>query len=96
MIADQPLTSRGDIVLEDDVNLGFGVIVLDGVTIGKGAAIGAGSLVVQDIPPGAIAMGVPARVLRMRSDFEPGRNGKSGTIRTPNESATVPQPARAP
>ena len=35
LIADQPLTSRGDIVLEDDVNLGFGVIVLEGVTIGK-------------------------------------------------------------
>ena len=70
LIADQPLTSRGDIVLEDDVNIGFGVIVLDGVTIGKGAAVGAGSVVVQNIPPGAIAMGVPARVLRMRSEFE--------------------------
>ena len=67
---DQPLTSRGDIVLEDDVNIGFGVVVLDGVTIGKGAAVGAGSVVVQDIPPGAIAMGVPARVLRMRSEFQ--------------------------
>jgi len=96
LIADQPLTSRGDIVLEDDVNLGFGVIVLDGVTIGKGAAVGAGSVVVQDIPAGAIAMGVPARVLRMRSDFEPSRNGKSGTIHAPNESAAVPQPTRAP
>lgn len=96
LIADQPLTSRGDIVLEDDVNLGFGVIVLDGVTIGKGAAVGAGSVVVQDIPAGAIAMGVPARVLRMRSDFEPSRNGKGGTIQIPNESPVVPQPARAP
>jgi acetyltransferase-like isoleucine patch superfamily enzyme len=76
LIADQPLTSRGDIILEDDVNIGFGVVVLDGVTIGKGAAVGAGSVVVQNIPPGAIAMGVPARVLRMRSEFEPGRNGK--------------------
>jgi acetyltransferase-like isoleucine patch superfamily enzyme len=75
LIADQPLTSRGDIVLEDDVNIGFGVIVLDGVTIGKGAAVGAGSVVVQDIPPGAIAMGVPARVLRMRSEVE-GKNGE--------------------
>lgn len=70
LIGDQPLTTRGDIVLEDDVNIGFGVVVLDGVTIGKGAAVGAGSVVVQNIPPGAIAMGVPARVLRMRSEFE--------------------------
>ena len=51
LIVDQPLISRGDIVLEDDVNLGVGVIVLDGVTIGKGAAVGAGSVVVQNIPP---------------------------------------------
>lgn len=68
LIVAQPLISRGGITLEDDVNLGCGVIVLDGVTIGKGAVIGAGSVVVQDVPSGAIAMGVPARVLRMRSD----------------------------
>ena len=68
----------------------FGVIVLDGVTIGKGAAVGAGSVVVQDIPPGAIAMGVPARVLRMRSDFERAETAREETIHTPNESATVP------
>jgi phosphopantetheine--protein transferase-like protein len=95
LIADQPLTSRGDIVLEDDVNIGFGVVVLDGVTIGKGAAVGAGSVVVQNIPPGAIAMGVPARVLRMRSDFEPGRNGKDEAGRIAIESRT-PQPVRIP
>ena len=96
LIADQPITSKGDIVLEDDVNIGFGVIVLDGVTIGKGAAVGAGSVVVQDIPPGAIAMGVPARVLRMRSDLELSRNGKSETIQIPHESANIPQPTRVP
>jgi acetyltransferase-like isoleucine patch superfamily enzyme len=96
LIADQPLTSRGDIILEDDVNLGFGVIVLDGVTIGKGAAVGAGSVVVQNIPPGAIAMGVPARVLRMRSDFAANRNGNEGTIHIREESATAPQPAHVP
>lgn len=96
LIADQPLTSRGDIVLEDDVNIGFGVVVLDGVTIGKGAAVGAGSVVVQNIPPGAIAMGVPARVLRMRSDFEPSRNGKDGPLGTPAESETSPAPIRNP
>lgn len=88
LIIDQPLTSRGDIVLEDDVNLGYGVIVLDGVTIGKGAAVGAGSVVVQNIPPGAIAMGAPARVLRMRSDFKR-RDGDNGTAAIPAESDTA-------
>jgi len=63
----QPLVSKGGIVIGDDVWLGFGVIVLDGVHIGEGAVIGAGSLVKQDIPAGAIAVGVPARVIRLRS-----------------------------
>lgn len=67
-IAVQPLTSRGGIIIEDDVWLGYGVIVLDGVRIGKGAVIGAGSVVKSDIPAGAIAAGVPARVIKMRSE----------------------------
>ena len=68
LIIDQPLTSRGDIVLEDDVNLGCGVVILDGVTIGKGSLVGAGSVVIRDVPPGAIVMGVPARVIRFRHE----------------------------
>lgn len=96
LIIDQPLTSRGDIVLEDDVNLGFGVIVLDGVTIGKGAAVGAGSVVVQDIPPGAIAMGVPARVLRMCTGVD-GRNGENGMAHLTDEAmAAALRPSGTP
>lgn len=63
---EQGLTSRGDIVLEDDVWLGAQVCVMDGVTIGRGAIIGAGAVVTKDIPPYSIAVGVPARVVRMR------------------------------
>ena len=44
------------------------MIVLDGVHIGKGAVIGAGSVVANDIPDGGIAVGVPARVVKMRND----------------------------
>ena len=68
-IAEQPLQTSGGITVEDDVWLGYGVIVLDGVRIGKGAVVGAGAVVTHDIPEGAIAVGVPARVVKMRSDL---------------------------
>ena len=64
------MQTKGGIVIEDDVWLGFGVIVLDGVRIGKGAVIGAGAVVTKDIPEGAIAAGIPARVIKMRSDLK--------------------------
>lgn len=52
------------IVLEDDVWLGAGVIVLPQVTIGEGAIIGAGAVVTKDIPPHSVAVGNPAKVIK--------------------------------
>lgn len=49
-----------------DVWIGLGAFIKSGVTIGTGAVIGAGAVVVEDIPPYAIALGVPARVKRYR------------------------------
>jgi len=65
-MSDQELTSKGDIVIEDDVWLGMGVKVMDGVRIGQGAVVGANAVVTKDIPPYSIAVGVPARVIRGR------------------------------
>lgn len=68
-IRKQPLRSRGGIVIGDEAWLGVGVIVLDGVRIGAGAIVGAGSVVVHDVPDGAVAQGVPARVVMLRSEL---------------------------
>lgn len=54
------------IIIENDVFIGANVTVLDGVKIGNGAIIGAGATVTKDIPPYAIAVGVPARVVKYR------------------------------
>lgn len=70
LIKEQPLETKGGITIEDDVWLGFGVIVLDGVRIGRGAVIGAGSVVTHNIPAGAIAVGIPARVVKMRHSLD--------------------------
>ena len=56
-------------VLGNDVWIGHGAIVLPGVHLGNGAAIGAGAVVSRDVPPFAIVVGVPARIVRYR--FEP-------------------------
>jgi maltose O-acetyltransferase len=52
------------ITIEDDVWLGGGVIVLPGVTVGAGSVVGAGAVVTRDLPPGVLAVGNPAQVVR--------------------------------
>jgi acetyltransferase-like isoleucine patch superfamily enzyme len=65
--------ARGDrfaVVIEDDVWIGFGAIVLSGVRIGRGAIVAAGALVKEDVPPYAIVAGNPAVVVRYRFSAE--------------------------
>jgi maltose O-acetyltransferase len=52
------------IIVEDNVWLGARVILMSGVTVGKDACVGAGSVVTSDVPPRTLAAGVPARVIR--------------------------------
>ena len=55
--------SDAPIVIEDHVWIGFGAIILKGVTLGTGCVIGAGAVVTHDIPPHCIAVGNPAKVI---------------------------------
>ena len=54
------------VVLEDGCDIGIGAILLPGVTVGKGAQVGAGAVVTADVPAYAVVAGNPARVLRSR------------------------------
>lgn len=58
--------SRGNIVVEDDVWIGFGATILSGVHIGQGAVIGAGAVVTKDVAPYSVVGGNPARVIKYR------------------------------
>lgn len=58
--------SKGNIIVDDDVWIGQGAIILSGVHIGQGAVIAAGSIVTRDIPSYAIAGGIPAKVIKYR------------------------------
>jgi acetyltransferase-like isoleucine patch superfamily enzyme len=69
-VRNQPLQTKGGIVIEDDVWLSYGVIILDGVRIGEGAVVGAGAVVTQDLPANSISSGAPARVIKLREPFK--------------------------
>lgn len=60
------LSQELPIMIEDDVWIGMGVVILPGVRIGSGSIIGAGSVVTRDIPAFSIAMGTPCRVIKKR------------------------------
>ena len=65
-VMDQGVYTKGPIIISTKAWLGTRVTVLDGVTIGVSAVVGSGSVVVRDVPPAAIVVGVPARVIKKR------------------------------
>ena len=60
--------NKGDIVLGNDVWVGYEAVILSGVTVGDGAIIGARAVVTKDVPPYTIVGGVPAKPIRKRYD----------------------------
>jgi len=69
-VLEQGRSSSG-ITLGDNVWLGTGTKVLDGVRIGRDVVVGAGAVVTDDLPDGAVAVGMPARVVRRREGGPP-------------------------
>ena len=60
----RPLTSKGPVIIEDNVWIGEMVCIMPGVRIGKGSIIGANAVVTKDIPPYSVAAGNPARIIK--------------------------------
>jgi acetyltransferase-like isoleucine patch superfamily enzyme len=58
--------SKGDIVIKNDVWIGVNSTILDGITIGNGAVVAAGSVVTKSVPPYAIVGGNPAKIIKYR------------------------------
>ena len=67
---DVPMKQQGqaerDIIIEDDVWIGYGAQVMPGIHVGKGVVIGAGAIVTKDCEPYGIYVGVPAKKIKMR------------------------------
>lgn len=78
----QPITARG-IVVESDVWIGARAILLDGVTVGRGSVIGAGSVVTRDVPEYSVVAGNPARVVRHRDPSGDHGAGSTVSVRHP-------------
>jgi maltose O-acetyltransferase len=68
------------ITIGHNVWLGGGVIVCPGVTIGDDTVVGAGAVVVRDLPPGVVAVGAPARITKDLKAAQPGPEGAPATV----------------
>jgi acetyltransferase-like isoleucine patch superfamily enzyme len=59
-----PLAPPKAVVIEDVVWIGFGSVIMPGVTVGRGAVVGCKTVVDRDVPPGAVVVGNPFRIIR--------------------------------
>ena len=77
---EQTRWTKGPIRIGDRCLVGFGSMFLDGVEIGEGSVVGAGSVMTRSVPPYSVAAGVPGRVLRSREEGAAGRATVEGAL----------------
>lgn len=66
--AESEALAKGDIIVDDDVWIGYGATILSGVHIGQGAVIAAGAIVTKDVEPYQVVAGIPAKPIKYRFD----------------------------
>lgn len=65
--------SATPVIIEDDVMIGANCVILEGVKVGKGAVVAAGSVVTKDVPENSVVAGIPAKVIKMKDDRTKGK-----------------------
>jgi len=60
--------SADPVIIEDDVVIGANAVVLEGVRVGKGSVVAAGAVVTEDVPPGVVVAGTPARIIKIKDE----------------------------
>ncbi len=73
--------SATPVVIEDDVLIGANAVILEGVRVGKGSVVAAGAVVVNDVPAGSVVAGVPARVIKQKSEVDTGKTALVEALR---------------
>ena len=73
--------SATPVIVEDDVLIGANAVVIEGVHIGQGAVVAAGSVVIEDVPAGAVVAGVPARVIKQKDEKTAGKTALVDALR---------------
>ncbi len=68
--AEKPEGYDKDVIVQEDVWIGMNVVLLSGITVGRGSILAAGSVVTKDIPPYCLAGGVPAKPIKMKWTIE--------------------------
>ena len=60
--------SAKPVIIEDNCFVGANAVVIEGIHVGEGAVVAAGSVVISDVPAGAVVAGVPARIIKTKKD----------------------------